>query len=202
MSIGTIHPELASIKKRTPKGGKSAKPVGAIALNRVDILDVCEPWPMSVKQYLDAIEAGILGERDRVELLEGILVRKTPIGDGHVLAVNMCNLRLMSLVLPDCFVQIQGPAATGASMPEPDVLVVRGNPRSIVSGRPTALDTPLLIEVSDSSLLADRTVKKEIYARAKFPIYWIVNLPERCVEVYTKPRGVKDADYRECVIYS
>lgn len=56
----------------------------------------------------------------------------------------------------------------------------------------------MVVEVADSTLEYDRTIKKQIYAHARIPVYWIVNLVDRLIEVYTDPSGPAEApDYRE-----
>ncbi|HEY2154525.1 MAG TPA: Uma2 family endonuclease [Isosphaeraceae bacterium] len=74
--------------------------------------------------------------------------------------------------------------------------MVRGSPRDYAGRRITPADVGLAIEVSDSSL-RDEVVKKAIYARSSVPVYWIVNIPDRRVEVYTEPTGPNSSpDYR------
>ena len=79
--------------------------------------------------------------------------------------------------------------ATSDSEPEPDVAVVRGNRRDYGTRHPGPQDTGLAVEVSDSTLDQDRTVKLQIYARARVPVYWIVNVVDRQIEVYEQPSG-------------
>jgi hypothetical protein len=83
------------------------------------------------------------------------------------------------------------------------VTVVRG-PEDLCFGRhPTPADVALLVEVADTSLRQDRDVKGPIYARARVAVYWIVNLPERCVEVYSDPpRRRTKAGYRRRAVYA
>jgi Uma2 family endonuclease len=88
------------------------------------------------------------------------------------------------------------------SEPEPDVSVVRGDTRSYLTRHPGPSDTGLVVEVADESLVRDRGVKKRLYARARSPHYWIVNLIDRQVEVYSDPTGPADKpDYRLRRIY-
>jgi Uma2 family endonuclease len=83
--------------------------------------------------------------------------------------------------------QSQLPIQLGSSAPEPDVAVIK-RPKSRYAQRlPNAEDISLVIEVSDSSLEFDRTQKQAIYAMNGIPVYWIVNIPERRVEVYSSP---------------
>ncbi len=72
-------------------------------------------------------------------------------------------------------------------MPEPDISVVRGQSRDYVE-QPRPEDVPLVVEVADKGRLAiDRGDKRVSYAGGRIPVYWIVNLVDRQVEVYTDP---------------
>jgi len=75
------------------------------------------------------------------------------------------------------------------SEPEPDIAIVRGDDAAYEHRHPSPADIGVLIEVSDSTLAGDRADKSRIYARAKIACYWIVNLLDRQVEVYTQPSG-------------
>ena len=75
------------------------------------------------------------------------------------------------------------------SQPEPDFAVVRGTPRSFLTRHPQASDVGLVIEVANSSLLRDQQDKARIYADAGIPNYWIINLSEQRIEVFTQPSG-------------
>ncbi len=86
----------------------------------------------------------------------------------------------------------------GDSEPEPDLAVVRGNLDQYEHSHPGPQDVALVIEVADVSLHRDRSIKKRVYARAGIPVYWIVNLQERRIEVYTAPSGpTENPDYRQ-----
>ena len=71
--------------------------------------------------------------------------------------------------------------------PEPDVAIIRGTDADYEFRLPTAADVALLVEVSDSTLVQDRSKKLTAYAKGKIPVYWIVNLVNRQVEVYSRP---------------
>jgi Uma2 family endonuclease len=78
------------------------------------------------------------------------------------------------------------------------VAVVRGDPGQYERSHPGPQEVALVVEVADASLYRDRSIKKQIYARAGIPIYWIVNLQDRRIEVYTAPSGPADLpDYRQ-----
>jgi Uma2 family endonuclease len=89
-------------------------------------------------------------------------------------------------------VRSQATAKLSASRPEPDVAVTRGDRRTYFTRHPDPADFGLVAEVSDSSLDRDQLDKTRIYAREKIPVYWVVNLVDRRVEVYTDPSGPGD----------
>jgi Uma2 family endonuclease len=147
------------------------------------------PFPVrrfSVEEYHRLGQSGILGEDDSVELLEGLVAPKmirTPIHDAVVAIVEQA---LRMRLPPDWTPRIQSAITTATSEPEPDVTVVRGGPRDYLLRHPSGSDIALIVEVADSSLARDRA-KARIYAAAGVPLYWIVNLNDDCVEVYTQP---------------
>lgn len=144
-----------------------------------------EPRPISVAEYHRMIDAGILDEDERVELLEGVIATMSPQNDPHSFALEELNSILVPQVQGRFRVRIQSPVTLGdRSEPEPDAVIVP--PRS-VRGRGHPTSALLVIEISDTSLRRDRGVKSRIYARGGVPEYWIVNLKERCIEVYRDP---------------
>jgi Uma2 family endonuclease len=157
---------------------------------------------LSVEQYHQMLRSGILHTEDRVELLEGWLVDKMTKHPPHRVATRLTRGVLEKLVPAGWYVDSQEPVTTIDSEPEPDVCVVRGAPRDYVDRHPGPRDVGMLVEVADESLLRDRGIKKRLYARAQIACYWIVNLLDRQVEVYTKPRVSRDqADYRQRDVY-
>lgn len=146
-------------------------------------------YRVSVEQYHDMIRKGIFKDGDPVELLEGVLVRKMTKHQPHCFATQTLRDLLPRLLPSGWFVIDQDPVTTADSEPEPDVSVIRGTRRQYLEqGRhPGPPETGLVIEVADSSLDHDRTTKYRVYARAGIPTYWIVNLVDRQVEVYTGP---------------
>jgi Uma2 family endonuclease len=145
--------------------------------------------PLTVEQYHEMARAGILVDGDRIELLEGWLVGKMTKDPPHVVSVGCIHDYLRTLVGEAWHVRIEGPVTTGDSEPEPDISVVRGQRRDFADRHPGPEDVVLLIEVADTSLDRDRGWKKRIYAAANIPVYWVVNLVDRQVEVFTRPTG-------------
>jgi Uma2 family endonuclease len=144
-------------------------------------------WRISVDQYHQMIAAGILTEDDPVELLEGYLVPKMPKNPPHCHACDAIIEILNRLRLRGYFIRGQNPITTADSEPEPDISVVRGKRADYRHRHPGPKDSALVVEVADTSLERDRGIKKRIYARAGVPVYWIVNLPDRQLEVYSQP---------------
>ena len=145
---------------------------------------------LTVADYHRLGQAGILGEDDRVELLEGQLVDMSPIGPRHALAVDALTELLVHAVAGRAHVRVQNPIALdNGSEPQPDLTVVRrpwsGYPRA----HPGPADVLLLIEVADSSLELDLGAKRAIYARAGIAEFWIVDLTSDTVLVCGDPDG-------------
>ncbi len=153
---------------------------------------------ISVDQYHEMIKRGILTKDDSVELLEEVLVEKTPKEPPHSVATGLLLDALVRLVPPGWFVSKEDPVTTDTSEPEPDVMVIRGSRRDYVESHPGPHDAALVIEVSSSSLSRDQALKKRIYARAGVPVYGILNLIDRRLEVYSEPTGpAQQPDYRQ-----
>ena len=158
---------------------------------------------MSVDEYHRFIEAGVFGEDDKVELLEGWIAPKMPQNKPHKFSMPKTQYALLGAMPAGWYVAVQQPVATDDSEPEPDFSIPRGQIDDYPDGTPDAANVALLVEVSDSSLEHDRVVKSRIFARAKYPVYWIVNIPDRKVEVYTDPTGAAEQPcYRQQRDYS
>jgi len=143
------------------------------------------------------IEAGVLTENDRVELLEGTIVPKMPHNPPHDTAVDLAQTTIAALLPAGWRVRVQSAITLADSEPEPDVAVVRGPARRYARSHPRPRDIALIIEVADTTLSEDRTVKGHLYARARIPVYWIVNLQDSHIEVYTQPKAGKSPAYRQ-----
>lgn len=160
-------------------------------------LSVESIWRLSVDQYHAMARAGILGEDDPVELLEGWLVRKMTKNPPHVLATGLLLDALAPLIPAGWHLRKEDPVAAADSVPEPDLALVRGGRRDYQGRHPGPADVALVVEVAESTLALDQTLKRRIYARSGFACYWVVNLPSRTVEVHTDPTGPGERpDYR------
>jgi hypothetical protein len=151
------------------------------------------PPPSSVKrftveEYHKAIEAQAVDADERVELLEGWIVYKVTHNPIHDMTVDRVQEALRDRVSKDWRIRVQSAITTQDSEPEPDVVIAQGPATRYRQRHPGPQDIALLVDVADSSLDRDRD-KATLYARAAIRVYWIVNLPESVVEVYTDPTG-------------
>jgi Uma2 family endonuclease len=143
----------------------------------------------SVAEYHKLIEIGILTEDDNLELLDGYLVHKMSRNPPHDAALQLIQETLPRLLPPGWCLRMQSAITLSGSELEPDAAIVRGNARTYSTNHPGPTDIGLVIEVSDSTLDGDRIDKGRIYAEAGIMCYWIVNLVDRQIEVYTLPSG-------------
>ena len=142
----------------------------------------------TVAEYYAMADAGILTEKDRVELLDGEIVLMAPIGNRHQSSVDGHGEMFMLRLQGRANVRIQGPVRLDDdNEPEPDVTLLRRRDDYYATGHPGPDDVLLLIEVADSTLEFDRNVKLRLYAQAGIPEVWISNLRNRRVESYTDP---------------
>jgi len=145
------------------------------------------------KEYYEVAAAGLFDGR-RVELIRGEIVEMSPQRSPHAGAIAMADELLRRVFKKGFVIRVQMPLEIGKdSDPEPDLAVVRGTAREQARAHPSTAE--LVIEVAESSLDYDRTTKGSLYAEARIPEYWIVNLIDGVVEVYRNPireaRGVR-----------
>jgi Uma2 family endonuclease len=159
------------------------------------------PYPVrrfSVDEYHRLIQIGLLTEDDPVELLEGWIVPKMPRHTPHDVSIDMAQDALRPRLPAGWRLRVQSAITTLDSEPEPDFAIVPGPPGRYLAHHPLPNEIATLIEVSESTLERDRQDKGRLYARAAIGIYWIVNLIDRQVEVYTDPTGPDpDPRYRQ-----
>jgi Uma2 family endonuclease len=136
-------------------------------------------------QYRRMSEIGLFGDM-RVELIEGEIIPMPAIGSRHFTSVLLVSRALQSVFTEGYLVVPQnGFDANPHSEPQPDIAVYPGGIRDYTNALPT--QAALIVEVSDSTLRADRTVKASLYAAAGVAEYWIVNLREEVLEVRRQP---------------
>jgi Uma2 family endonuclease len=147
-------------------------------------------------EYDRAIEAGIFGEDERLELIAGRLIVAEPQNSPHATGIELAGDALRAAFGSGWRVRVQLPLALGEwSEPEPDLAVVPGGARDYRDAHPS--HAGLVVEIADSSVRLDRRLKASIYAQAGIPEYWIINLVERVVEVHREPaRAGSRSTYR------
>ena len=147
------------------------------------------PFRMSVDQYEKLVDSGIFTKRDKVQLINGILVAKVTKNPPHSVADQLCRKALERVIPAGWHLRSDSPVRLPPDgEPEPDHCVVRGAERDYSRRHPGPQDVGLLVEIADSSLAADRQLA-DTYAASRIPVYWIVNLVDRQIEVFTDPNS-------------
>ncbi len=141
--------------------------------------------PLMRAEFMRLVDLGVFDEDEKIELLWGVMVKMSPQGKRHSVAILKLNMLLAPRLVGRAAVGVQLPfAASDDSQPEPDL--------AVVDAHPPEDDHPgkafLVIEVADSSLRRDR-LKARLYAAAGVPEYWIVNVADGWVDVHRSPEG-------------
>jgi len=149
----------------------------------------------TVDDYHRMVDAGILSEDDRVELIHGEVLAMSPIGPPHSAAVLRANQALGRIVGDLAIVGVQGSVRLDQyDEPQPDLYLLRPKDDFYVSGHASPPDILLIIEVADSSLKYDQTIKRDLYAETGVVEYWISDLQNDCVIAYN---DIQDKQYRD-----
>lgn len=142
----------------------------------------------TVDDYHRMVEAGVLTENDRVELLEGQIIEMNPQLPPHAATTQRAFRYLDRLLETVAYVRMQLPVTLQPkSEPEPDIAVVRMDANEYGDRHPTPDDILLMIEVADSTLLNDRQQKALVYAKANLADYWILDVNAKQVYVFREP---------------
>ena len=143
----------------------------------------------TVHEYHRMVDAGILHEDDRVELIRGEIVAMSPIGPPHNAAILRATQSLVRLVGDRALVGVQGSIRLDEyDEPQPDVYLLRPKEDYYASGHAGPSDILLIIEMADSSLKYDQTIKKDLYAETGVPEYWIADIANDCLMAYSDIR--------------
>ena len=154
---------------------------------------------ITVKEYHRMAEAGVFGPEPRLELLEGVLIDKMTKNPPHVLATDLLE-ELLHRLLPrgsGYCISMGNPVTIEDrdGEPEPDAMILRGNLRDYTGRRRAPADVALVIEVASTSYAFDRSSKWVAYAVARVPIYWIVDIGRRRLEIHSGPAGQGETAY-------
>jgi Uma2 family endonuclease len=156
------------------------------------------------EEYYKMAETGVLRPGERVELIGGKVIAMVPQDSPHYTAIDLVKEELRKIFSVGYVVRVQGPLDLGLiSQPEPDVAVVRGTIRDYAKAHPNS--ALLVVEVAESSLAYDRSIKASLYASAGIPDYWVLNLINRRLEVSRDPIVMPGQPhgygYRTCTQY-
>jgi hypothetical protein len=152
------------------------------------------------------VEAGVFGDKPRVFLWRGQIVEwvgRTPIGRRHVFAVNALGAFLRRFAPPGFYVEQGLPVAIGDDcLKDVDLKFVRGEAGDYRTRAPGVHDVPLIVEVLDADLSIAGADLSRAYAAAVVPVYWVVNLPDHRIEVYTRPSGpTEEPRFEACRVF-
>ena len=145
---------------------------------------------LTVDQYDQMVENGILPETNRFELINGRIVEKELKDPSHRIATRRTVQAIERLLPPGWLVFKEEPIRIPRrrSEPEPDVSVVRGDEDSHADRHPGPADVALVVEVTRTSAVKDRALAR-VYGAGGIPVYWILNVRKRQLEVYANPAG-------------
>lgn len=150
-------------------------------------LNLTEVRRFTVEEYNRLAEMGVISSDERVELIKGIISQMGPEGKRHVAAIELVRDFFAARLKTRHRVRAQHPLTlAGDTEPEPDIAIVEEfDPRAYLFNHPTS--ALLVVEVADNSLEKDLTTKARLYAQAKIPEYWVVNLVDDTLEVFRDP---------------
>jgi Uma2 family endonuclease len=142
---------------------------------------------MNVDKYEQLVKSGVLDDQS-VELIQGLLVEKMGKNPPHVIATGRLLALLEKLLPTGWHIRKEEPVRIpNFNEPEPDLAVVVGVLEDYLEHHPSPSNVALLVEVAETTLDRDQNDKQIAYAQASIPAYWIVNLIDRQVELYTVP---------------
>ena len=150
---------------------------------------------LTATEYMRMVDAGFFGERERLELIEGVLCQMSPQSVVHARIIQMLGALIFPQLSAQQLLRVQLPLQLGElSVPEPDLAVVSREEGTRRDSHPR--HALLVIEVARGSLREDRTTKGALYARHGIPEFWLMDVERQRVEVYRQP-DVESAAYSE-----
>jgi Uma2 family endonuclease len=153
----------------------------------------------TIEDCYSMLRAGILREGDRLELIRGEILKMSPIGPAHSAIVDRVAAAFTTLAAKTANVRVQGTVVLDQfSAPQPDVALLRPRDDFYIHQHPGADDILLIVEVSDSSLRYDTTVKLELYATMGIHDYWVADLGNDRMFCYSEPAEGTYRNIREC----
>ena len=152
------------------------------------------PYHVTAALYERMIDLGVVRDNEPVYLWRGRLVQEMTKGRRHNFGESKLTAALVQTVPNGWFVRVEQPVTLADdSFPEPDFSVVRGDAGDYLNRDVLARDVALVVEVADSSLPFDTGEKLEDHAKDGIPVYWVVNIPAKSIDVYTEPSGPRES---------
>ncbi len=143
---------------------------------------------LTVREFHQMFELGILDDEERLELLEGQIVRMAARGTGHVVVVKHLSDLWEASLGTQILVRAQDPVIlSDRTAPEPDLALVVPPLTRYRDRHPTPSDIYLLVEVADTAPNKDCGLKASLYARAGIADYWVLDLNARQLHVFRQP---------------
>jgi Uma2 family endonuclease len=153
----------------------------------------------TVDQYQQMIESGILTDRNHVELLQGEIIEMSPVERQHAACVDRLNELFVLALSSKAIVRVQSPIRlSNHSEPQPDLAILQRRSDFYADAHPQSNDVLALIEVSDTSVDFDRTVKVPLYAQNNIREVWIVDLNAEVVQVHREPSAAGYLQVQAC----
>jgi Uma2 family endonuclease len=149
------------------------------------------PYRLSAEDYFRMVDTDIIPNDRRVGLWEGRLYEKMPKNLAYAAASSMIMTVLFRAIPEGWFMSLERPIVVDEfTVPFPDISVVRGDPDLYYQrgSQPKVNEIGLAIEMADPSLKKNLTTSLQTYAGAGLPVYWVVSLESRRVEVYSDPQ--------------
>lgn len=145
-------------------------------------------YRLNVRQYEKLLDDGTIADDELVELIEGLLVARSRRSRAAIVAGNKALRILWRMIPPGWHVAKGVPIQTSDwSRPEPDLAVIRGVVEDYDERDATSDDTALVVKIAENHLSAARTDLARLYAMAGIPVYWILDLADGQVEVFSDP---------------
>ncbi|GAB4525272.1 MAG: Uma2 family endonuclease [Pleurocapsa sp.] len=142
----------------------------------------------SIADYHKMIAAGILQDR-HIQLIDGELIEMSPEGVAHAAYGGSIADYLRQTLHNLAWIREAHPITLSNSEPEPDIAIVQLPKSKYFQSHPTPLDIYWLMEISDTTLAYDLTKKREIYAAAAIPEYWVADIKDKKLTVFTQPQN-------------
>ena len=151
-------------------------------------VDTRERYAFTVADYHQLIASGHLTKADRIELIHGEFTIMPPIGPEHSFHTTRIANSLPLKLPRGVWLRVGEPITLAPdSEPQPDAAVVKAREDGYRAAHPGPEDVLLVIEVADTSVAFDTQIKAQLYARAGIQEYWVLDVPEGCLRVFTEP---------------